>query len=946
MSRHRWLRLLATYRSHRRVYDGRATKSAYLPKEDLNKDNGRTMTCVGLNALPNYTPMDISKVTLVGNTRSSPGDSQQDSPGGESSYHQGTTYNQLTAIKQFAFQNSTNIRELVLQGNRIKAVHPDALASLSHLRSLKLPNNRIKLLMDKSLDGLPMLEELDLSGNHMKTLPRNVFQSLTGLKRLHLYSNRLRGLHRKLFSFMQELQYLDLSDNHFRDFPKDLFLGCSKLETLVLDRNHLHSIRSDWFMSSPDITVLSVAANRIKTITHSTFSHLSNLKTLNLDKNELSHLTRGCLSGLGSLETLNLQRNNISEIDSHVFEDVKTLTRLDLSSNQIKMLTEWTFSGLVDLHSLSLSNNKLLDIMDRDLKMCTKLAKIDLSHNFLKTIRTRQFYGLLELRELRLDHNDIRVIEEEGFSVSMVNTYSKLTWLYLHFNQISTLSERSLSGLSYVKFLNLAHNQLSYVEPGGLAILRRLHTLLLNNNNLANIIPGTFKQVRYLQHLNLANNQLYHLSPSTLQGLDRLEDLNLNSNSLTELPVSILSDTPRLMSLDLTRNKLRELDMSVLDTMPRMKYLDLSKNGISRVVMSAGTEASLFFFSLSDNNLRTLKLDVMKFMSPNSALHLYGNPWVCDCELQWLKSRQWGVKVTLPDQEEIVCKAPGNVAGEQLMSLHDDEFRCGYNDVSPYNNWGADGGWRYQNDGSSVTSQNDEKPQQQSRLCGFLEHAKSETNLHHAKLSKGNLTQFSVIFIDSNNATVCQGVVLSPDWVLTSSQCWKRGAPRGTLNLLHGEDYQRIPIHVSRIVHYPGSLDLSLVSLSYELSPIDDGTPLEDQRIYPCILDEDGWTHVQTQTNNAVITSLTYKAKSHKLKSHAIPAVIAPPSDCPDKGLCLEQSQVKLEKIKETAQSLPVFVKVGRTKWALAGIIEHPASHRSIKKIHPAEMWITNTISS
>ena len=140
---------------------------------------------------------------------------------------------------------------------------------------------------------------------------------------------------------------------------------------------------------------------------------------------------------------------------------------------------------------------------------------------YMQTVKTRNFYGLLDLRELRLDHNDIRVIEDEGFAVSMVNTYSKLTWLYLHFNKLGAITEDNLYGLSYVKFLNLCHNELSYIEPGGLAMMRRLHTLVLNNNHLMDLTPGTFKQVRHLQHLNLAANQIRQLTLNTLQGLDR-----------------------------------------------------------------------------------------------------------------------------------------------------------------------------------------------------------------------------------------------------------------------------------------------------------------------------------------------------------------------------------------------------------------------------------------
>ena len=146
----------------------------------------------------------------------------------------------------------------------------------------------------------------------------------------------------------------------------------------------------------------------------------------------------------------------------------------------------------------------------------------------------------------------------------------------------------------------------------------------------------------------------------------RLEDLNLEDNKLTELPVSVLVDTPRLTSLDLTRNKLRNVDLSLLEAIPRLKYLDLSRNSITKVRTTPSIDGKLFYLSLADNNLRTMTEDIMNCMSTGSAVHLYGNPWSCDCNLAWLHGRKRDRTVKLPDQEEIVCKSPPNVAGEQV----------------------------------------------------------------------------------------------------------------------------------------------------------------------------------------------------------------------------------------------------------------------------------------
>ena len=55
-ARHRWHRLLAAYRTHRMVYGGRGNASPVGNYKDLSSPQGRQMTCVGLQEMPENVP--------------------------------------------------------------------------------------------------------------------------------------------------------------------------------------------------------------------------------------------------------------------------------------------------------------------------------------------------------------------------------------------------------------------------------------------------------------------------------------------------------------------------------------------------------------------------------------------------------------------------------------------------------------------------------------------------------------------------------------------------------------------------------------------------------------------------------------------------------------------------------------------------------------------------
>lgn len=273
------------------------------------------------------------------------------------------------------------------------------------------------------------------------------------------------------------------------------------------------------------------------------------------------------------------------------------------------------FRGLDSLRQLSLSHNELSIISPRTFGAgygLEKLERLDLSYNQIDTIGTGTFSGLSRLRELRLDHNALRWIEPSGLSTGPAMTAlpslefetnipvsdTRLTWLYLGYNDLDRLTAETLSGLIHVKFLDASGNRIFYI--GADAFRRntpRLSTLLLRDNRLTELSVGTFDSSRHLKHINVAENRLTGLEPGVLQGLVRLEDLALDGNEISSLPASeAFKNTPRLMSLSARKNVLRKIDLGLVEYARRLRHLDLSQVCIEPI-LQRNVSASFAVFS-------------------------------------------------------------------------------------------------------------------------------------------------------------------------------------------------------------------------------------------------------------------------------------------------------------------------------------------------------------
>ena len=250
------------------------------------------------------------------------------------------------------------------------------------------------------------------------------------------------------------------------------------------------------------------------------------------------------------------------------------------------------------------------------------------------------------LTELFLSGNEIRFIEDFSF-----RDLSNLIHLHLDNNKISGLSSYSFKGLTRLKTLYLKNNRLYELENGTFSgtVLPDIEILILSNCRLVSIALNAFSGATSLKMLDLSTNML--TAPIQFLGHLKIDTLNLSSNRLENLANSPFRQLKQLETLHISNNRITNLTAADFKGLSRLNTLNLNNNSISTVDISAlKVSDRLTELDLSTNQLRIVSADCFSW-SNLYKLYVYGNPWECGCETQWLHNQnvviEWNLKSNL-----------------------------------------------------------------------------------------------------------------------------------------------------------------------------------------------------------------------------------------------------------------------------------------------------------
>uniref|UniRef100_A0A1I8GIH9 Chaoptin n=1 Tax=Macrostomum lignano TaxID=282301 RepID=A0A1I8GIH9_9PLAT len=388
-----------------------------------------------------------------------------------------------------------------------------------------------------------------------------------------------------------------------------------RLQWLDLSDNQLGALQQPHFASMPNLRRLELQNNAIASVGFqarvepNSFECLEALEELRLERNLIAVLPNFAFKWLNSLNSLKLHGNRLESVEEFAFGHCcGRLTQLSLVDNQLGYLPDHLLIGMPNLTGLYLDRNQF----DRvpSVRGPARLIDFHLQRNHIVRIRRRHFLAWSAAAEsLNMFDNSLRWIEDGAFGGLPPGTVS----LVLQKNELSSLGQRTLDGLTHLRYLVLADNRIDSIEDGAFGHLVRLETLSLAGNRLTSLRPNMFAGLNRTFALSLGSNEISSLPTKAFSRLPSLKYLYLEKNSLDSVPAGMLSGLNRLKKLDLSDNRISRLHPQALASQTDLAFLDLSGNRLSRLCSAQllGPANRLSFLSLAKNRLTRLDPDLL-----------------------------------------------------------------------------------------------------------------------------------------------------------------------------------------------------------------------------------------------------------------------------------------------------------------------------------------------
>ncbi|KRX91956.1 Leucine-rich repeat-containing protein let-4 [Trichinella pseudospiralis] len=291
-----------------------------------------------------------------------------------------------------AFRNM-KISSLILDNNRIRALHKDAFVGLERsLVSLSVAHNKLTEIPTDALANLQTLQVLNLKCNNIGNIYTSALHNLTSLIELNLACNQICKIAGSAFEPIKTtLQSLILDDNCLREVPAEALRNFNNLLALHLQNNNIETIEKLQLMNMVSLLMVRLSYNKIKSVDRYGFNNIPHLRYLFLDHNELAVLEPNVLQQFQFLEIADLSYNSIAEIPAGAFQRLEHLLQLNLEGNAIRDIAPNAFAQ-------------------------TPLLLLLLGHNCLTGIGTQVFTGVPFLRQISLAHNNIKNLEPFAFA--------------------------------------------------------------------------------------------------------------------------------------------------------------------------------------------------------------------------------------------------------------------------------------------------------------------------------------------------------------------------------------------------------------------------------------------------------------------------------------------------------------------------------------------------
>lgn len=596
-------------------------------------------------------------------------------------------------LHEHAFSGLNELIELDLSDNNIWSTKTETFCWLYSLKTLNLSRNHLQniktvgfsdSLREQNLSVRScnlVLETLDLSYNDLIVVTDNGLSKLRSLSRIFLQHNAISSLEVGAFGGLLSLQVLNLSSNFIDTIPPDLFSDTKSLKEIMLSNNTISTLPPGLFEGLDQLQTLDLSHNDLSSqwINQGSFVGLLRMVILNLSYNRLTKIDRYMFQDLYSLQKLNLEHNDIVTIEEHAFEELRNLHSLTLSHNKLTHIHTYLFTDLHVLHELFIDNNKIKHIDEKAFDNMTTIEDLSLNDNLMSTIPS-SIRKLRSLRSLDIGNNNISHLSRDNF-----RGLSELFGLRLVDNKVTNLNEDTFEHLPQLQVLNLASNKIKHVTPGCFRKNTNLKLLRMDGNEITTF-DGIFSTLNSLVWLNMSANKIVSFDfksfPNSLEWLDlhmnyiesffnddmyskgNIKLLDLSHNNITQLTVTSIPKT--VEKLYLNDNHIHHIQVGTFSKLQRLSTVALNNNKLVQLDMNA------------------FRLDQIDEDSDLPEFFISGNPFVCDCSMEWIQrinylshSRQYP---RVLDLDKAYCSLVHSRAKQKKMiiDMSPSDFLCPY----------------------------------------------------------------------------------------------------------------------------------------------------------------------------------------------------------------------------------------------------------------------------
>lgn len=363
--------------------------------------------------------------------------------------------------------------------------------------------------------------------------------------------------------------------------------------------------------------------------------------------------------------------SGVTYLERNSFRENLNLTKLVILNSLLKEVSYTAFDHLVELQELEISGNYHLFTFEvQTFNKLTNLTRLFLNNNMISILYSGIFDSLQKLETLQMRGNSLSYLPNLLFQ----NTH-KLQELDISFNHISSLSSEVFQNNSLLRVFSMQGNMVSVLPVDIFTHLNNLEELNFQNNHIKNLDPGVFPCS--LRKLILRRNRLVQLSPVIFHKLQLLSYLDLSHNHLSELPTDLFQNLVSLKNLDLSENQIVSLSSTVFKGLFGLKTINLQRNNLSLLEENLLRDQQVMEkLYLSMNSLRNIPNGFFDYLDFQCTVQLHGNPWRCDCGIQyffdWLKYNNRNIE----DLSRIYCNDPEFIRGRNLVSIDKEVLVC------------------------------------------------------------------------------------------------------------------------------------------------------------------------------------------------------------------------------------------------------------------------------